>query len=365
MSGRLSANNLVGLFSPVQLGDPLLYFYNKATINLSGGLEVINLMDYFPLVKRGLSIARTLDRLMTVYIQYHKLLNADIADDLIFTAFNGNIPASKAYYQNPKISSPRTFRNKDEAESYGFNTSLHGDDPNTFQAILSAHPTFDPTQIKESFYPNFITLNSFILNVNNLNVDDINGLIEEYYLSKDLSDLYLLNRCDAATTLIKDVNCDVANINSTNKKQTNKKPANKKSAFCLPVLCSSASCLPNKHNNDVYEFIKLANAGKYNILDMLINDGRINILYASIILQDTDATSENLQYFDLSSDNYKAYFLAIETKNRNIIELVKNNIIHMKLQKQTLFIKEANDLTTDTNLRITIGSYAMRQVNFK
>lgn len=93
--------------TPISLGSPLQYFFSRAKINIRHEDKIINLMDYFPMLKQGLTQRLTLDVMIQTYIDVNNLrdhsknrigVNGMLEyklDDLFIKAFDSDIPAYK------------------------------------------------------------------------------------------------------------------------------------------------------------------------------------------------------------------------------------------------------------------------------
>lgn len=80
----------------MELGEALKYFFVKAKIIINYGNININLLSYFPLLKKGYGLLDTIRNIFILYIKINKLKkeNKIIVDELFIEAFNGLIPIS-------------------------------------------------------------------------------------------------------------------------------------------------------------------------------------------------------------------------------------------------------------------------------
>lgn len=92
--------------SNVYLADALQYFFKHASFNIS----TINLLDYFPTLKRNEALSHTPIHLLNIYTYIHGLITDDddeyIPDNVFEEAFGGDIPA--AFYHE-QSNSQNTF----------------------------------------------------------------------------------------------------------------------------------------------------------------------------------------------------------------------------------------------------------------
>lgn len=81
----------------MELGEALKYFFSKAKIIITHSNYInINLLSYFPLLKRGYGLSDTIKNIFKLYIKINKLNkeNKIMVDDLFKEAFNDLIPVS-------------------------------------------------------------------------------------------------------------------------------------------------------------------------------------------------------------------------------------------------------------------------------
>ena len=277
---QLSLTNL-----PVQLGPALLLFLQHAQLNLYSGQLVINLMDLFPMAKQGYATRNLITVLFFMYARFNSLLIGDTykPDRLIMECFGGNIPALFfVYKEQGKLKKVLM----DEA----INTGLINGPMNTFEVLELTYPDFDRSQFVGHFVQNIGMCNYISLReipgseAFSNDPQFIETLNEEHYIMKNIRDILTDARRNAHTSL------------------------------------------------DVYDFIKLAI--KYNnlrVAEFLMKHEGVNKLYASIILGNMDSIRYYLPKIDPRANNHKAYFLAVENGDDNIINLVKESIIRWNL----------------------------------
>lgn len=71
----------------------LKYFFDNAVIPLRSGSNIINLMDYFPLLKSGYASQQTIRNLMLVYTFHNTSKSYIFPDTLLTESFDGDIPS--------------------------------------------------------------------------------------------------------------------------------------------------------------------------------------------------------------------------------------------------------------------------------
>ncbi len=321
---KLTPDRLVGLYRPIYMSPALLYFFQNANINLSEGNTVINLMDFFPLLKQGYGIKTIIPVIEYIYSRNHGLAAKSqtlIPDQLMNECF-GDIFAG--YFQYPDVNGKWKKIPMIEAVNLG----LIPEQLTTYQVMQLLYPsgTVNSRGAPMDFNPNqFKTF--FLTNINALNIEDVqqpldndvlNALIEEYELAKEINQTGIV-------------------INNLIKRGATIKA------------------------NDPYAFIEYSWLNKYNkILIALLRHPNTNQLYISIMFDDINAVTRNLQIYDPRSDNFKAYHLAVEKGNPNIINLIKDNIIQRNLLQQRAFTNILTTQASGTNLPSTIANYAQQ-----
>jgi hypothetical protein len=322
--------DLVATWIPIYLGPALEYFFNNAEINLYDGDIKINLMDLFPMLKQRYALRNTPLILEHLYSRFNGLTkgtNEIISDGLFYAAFNGDIPAEYFMYRNgPNEKFAKVTMQ--EALDLG----LIDDYLNTYQVLQLTYPQdsarpFNPQEFKSYFFQNINSLNYAIVKKETLDESIINAMIEEHTLAREIQETY-----NKLYELILRENRQLRTQG-------------------LPLKGYT-------EHIDVYKFIQTASAKGYNNIVMkLINHPSVNELITSIILGDVNAVINNLQFIDPRSNKYQAYFMALDTRNDQIIELVKNAITQREFLQREVFENRINPLAGPTNLPQVISRY--------
>lgn len=313
------------------LGEALNYFFNNAVMNLYDEDIAINLMDLFPLLKQRRALRYTVYLMLVNYVFTNGLVNSAnlqyvLPDTLFDTSFNGTIPALLYYYQDPD-SHIITAIPMQEAIERGL-THNHS---NTYQAIQVVHPTFNPQNFNIILLRDIVNLDIIFLDLGQ-NIIDMS--LYERDLANEIVDIY------------KELRAPIV--------------AKREEQRRLGIQVDSGNLGPV----DVYRFIKVGlDINCQNIVTALINHPSVNRLYSSIVLQDTPAVTANLQIIDPRSDNNKAYHLAVETGNRIIIEMVKDNIIQRNLLQQQALTQTITHATGyETDIPQNVYQYMQRNI---
>ena len=109
MNRDINSESLIGGFSPIYLGEALKYFFSHMSIEYNVNGRVIDIIDYFPLLKEGYCLKECLRMVTYQYIHAHNLLKTVeefdeksnltsrwqiiIPDQLFLETFDGNITA--------------------------------------------------------------------------------------------------------------------------------------------------------------------------------------------------------------------------------------------------------------------------------
>ena len=86
---------LDGIYTPVRIYDALLYFVNNAQMNIIHGNQIINILDFFPMLRQGYCLRNMLTTLMLSYCKINGLLVDGVnvkPDEFMNQAFNSDIP---------------------------------------------------------------------------------------------------------------------------------------------------------------------------------------------------------------------------------------------------------------------------------
>lgn len=307
-------------FNITYLGEPLRYIVNNIQINVYQGNTVINLIDYFPLIKQGYNYKDELSYLLNAYILFKHRNPSDI--NILNEAFGGQIPVE--FYNNHPgwiFESIPIKENQDYLQGkitpifsqipidQAVESGIINNNINTYQYVQMLHNNFDPA---------------------NYQISDLDYLIFDNQYSKyhmpELNE-YLKDNVDQLTAE-KTLATDIYSI-----------------AEAEPEFTENISLI---------DIINVAlNKGLDHLLDTLSQDDRIK-LYFAIIREDTDAVIKYLQELDPRYDNNEAYNLAKEIGNQEIIDSIYNNIIERNwYEKQVLtlgiesVIERASDIPTN------------------
>jgi len=157
---------LDGIYTPVRIYEALLYFVNNAHMDIVHGDQVINLLDFFPMLKKGYCQRNMLITLMFSYCKINGLIveNFYKPDELINKAFNSDIPAH--FMPGRKLMT--------EAVNEG----------------IVDHPlnTFDVIKLNKSDFNHELFRNYYFQTINSLNFDVKDPELIEFVKDKDFTD---------------------------------------------------------------------------------------------------------------------------------------------------------------------------------
>ena len=279
------------LNATVQLGPALVYFLHNAEINLYSEGVPINLLDLFPMAKNGYALRDLFAELFYLYAYVNSPISTSMykSDNLIMESMGGNIPS--LYYQHVGNNNRENILMNE-----AINAGLIDRPMNTFEVIELTHPQFNRSLFESYFSLNMSAVNSIPLKeipgseLFSSDPEFTKTLLKENALMRDISEL--LRR------------------------------------FQLKLMMESRLGL----RMDVYDFIKYVMENhKRQVAEFLITHPRINKLYISILFGDIENIIYYLPKIDPRADNHKAYFLAVENGDNNILALVKESIIQWNL----------------------------------
>lgn len=293
-----SPEKLAATYTHKYLGEALQYFFSRAVMNLYDGNNPVNILDYCPMLKQGHALSTTSVAVFALYSRINGLMRGRyvVPDAIMVEAFGGTIPAY--YYMDAARKIPM-----EQALSDGLiDTPL-----NTFQAIQIRSPQFNPNSFGFYFYQNMITLNSFNY------VDAENGG-DELLHNQEL--VLQLGYENALMKKIGDALAVFRRLHGQGKGNT------------VPI-----------DRYDIYDIYSIAyqRGGPNAFTETLENDPNIDKLRLAIIRKDIPLILAYLRIYDPRDDNHKAYFLAVDTNDADIINIVKENIIQRTLLEGAAF----------------------------
>lgn len=249
-------------YMPIRIYGALLHFVNNAQMNIIHGNEVINILDFLPILNHGYCKKTMSTTLLILYCKMNGLYNEQMIepDDLMIKSFGSDIPSH--YYLNEKLMCEAV------------NENIISQQLNTFDVIKL---------YKNLNYESFPI--GYLQSICSLNFDEKN--MEE--LVKDKLD-YEFHLLDEIAMMI--------NYFSDNHLKFN----------LIEIL---QYLIPNKRLN--------------LLLDQLIQNKYIKLLYNILICND-EQIKELLLHVDPRDYNNEAYNLALEINNgselikQNIIE---------------------------------------------
>ena len=288
----------------VYLGKALQYIFNNGKINIYQGNVDINLLNYMPLLKTGLSFKQTINVILQCYLIVNDMIDITdytriIMDDIFNEAFNGDIPA---LFHN-LIASDITI-------SEAINLGLSSNSLNTVQTLTQLYPYFNPN--------------------------------DEYQYTGDNDDMIKIN-----TIKISDIEID-QNKNLSDELQ-----------FALSIINILLQIMYNEpqynfNHLSLYDFLNVAiKDNDANFINCLISDPWIHLLYA-IIIQDSNQVKEILKIIDFRINNNEAYRLAIKVNNPEIINIIRDYIVNIRLIEQEALDKSFVEIVGPTDISRTL-----------
>lgn len=117
---------------------------------------------------------------------------------------------------------------------------------------------------------------------------------------------------------------------------------------------------------DIYSLVDFAISNRYNhpedeeAIRRIIQLPGLNLLLIAIIFNDVSSVERNITLFDPRNNKHKAYFLAVDKGNEQIINILKNNIIYRNFLEQEVFTTQIQQTRQITNLPTSIYNYSKR-----
>lgn len=267
----------------------LQYLFDNAVIAIDSYPNIINLMEYLPMVKQGYILDSALIDLLSI------IVHMSINDHIILEAFGSNIPAFLYLYKYEGLETKVTMQH---ALAQGMISNYL----NTFQVMSARDLTFDPN--------NFISYNHGIRWLSYLNKQNASDLPElNIYLQNEEFRQILIHE----HAMIKEMHRIVESVRGD-----------------MPQLDNITAIVIMEHITDL---------GITSLPRLLIADDHVNInrvIYA-IILDDPDLLEQYINNYDPRDNNFEAYNLAIERGNLIIIERIKRAIVERNLLEQQTF----------------------------
>lgn len=343
--------SFTGLNTPVYIEDALDYFVKNAIIEVYDGNIVINLVDYFPLLKQRYTLRGTLTSFFHLYSTINNLNNLDnlsiTPDGLMKEAFDGTIPAYYSLYRDDMGRPKRILMQ--EAVDLGLIQNYLS----TFQVLekmysLENQGGFTSDNFNSYFLQNLISLNIIRCS----DIKECAAILEDPTLLEEL-----LNESDLMSQLNKIISTFKFSSTSFSERRKLRRDARNQGSV---LQGESPKLGPVK----VIDIFKIANddISKYNlVVETLANDERLNQLNISILLQDIPRIIEYLPLYDPRDNKHESYFLAVETGNQEIIDLIKDTIIQRNLLETAAYGTVVKDLGyANKSLPKNLLSYSRR-----
>jgi hypothetical protein len=294
-------------YDPLYLTEAIQYFVNHGIIRLYAGKHTINLLDYFPLLKQGHALKQTVSHILMIYSDINGLLLEDTIgpDRTIVDAFAGVIPAGYYFVNNPSTrlsGSSITKITMEQAVNDGFII----EPMNTFQVIKTIDAEFNPDKLDSVDRDYLIWLNSISYNkIKNNEFSQNKGLMDmltrEYRIANEFRKILIKFRSRGQKS---------NKVGSTRRDEV---------SFVESHI-------------EIDELYKIATHKKLvRLMEVFENDPRVDQLHLAIIRKDIPSIQKYLKINDPRDDNHKAYFLAVHTRDDNIIKMVKDRIMRKTL----------------------------------
>lgn len=289
----------------------LQYFFDNAIIPIYSGNTMINLMDYFPMMKQGYVMDRKhLSKILTEYVEINNLINPSdrfwgmvhpdgyiTLDALFIEAFGGNIPAFYYVYIENGVQKGVTMQHAVES-------GLIPDYLNTFQVISMRFPTFKS---------NRFSLNIGISWIIALNVQTPSEVPELTTYLQDEEFKYNLWNEAAIISDLYEIMLSTGWRNMGPKLNT------------ITVTTIMGATLRRRYLSKQLE-------------NRLLADPRVNKLIYAIIINDPVMVEQYINVYDPRDNNYEAYHLAVRQGNNPvIINIIKKSIAERNLLEQQTF----------------------------
>lgn len=277
--------------SAVKVGPAMLRFLNYGYLNISIEHRTFDLMYLFPIARDGYVEKNLLIKFFYLYGTFHHLRlerNTMSSDTLMLNAFDYDIPALK--YRIPGAEPHNSIISMNEA----INQGLVDNPMNTFRVLKLNIPDFNPSNFNIKCVPDILQLNYVFLS-------QVPG-------SNEFNNQEFKERLSYESDLMQDITDVTRDITR----------------------------YIDIDDVDIYSFITFAfDKNKLTLLNALIDSltyhPGINWLYLSIIVCNIANIKRHLSMIDPRNDSHRAYFLAVQNGDPNIIKLVKDSIIEWTL----------------------------------
>lgn len=295
----------------------LLYFLQNAKIYMYSEGIPLNIMDLFPFAKKGYVTILTCQHLLNIY------LNEQDENNLLGTAFIGTIPVTTHIADlvgNQRMTVAEAVQRGLISPPYNTMNSVHarlnGNVPNLQQLIFRNYLV----------EPNVVEPSTSGLHKINTNHPDLVKAIEAE-----------LELADGILSVL-----DTMKFNKSMLRQPTELGKIDVYSFLYSAL---------------YEAFDDYDQNYFPVVERFFYLRGINLLYVAIILKWPDTIKYYLTIIDPRQDNHKAYFLAEQTGDGNIINMVKNSIIERNLLEQEVF---RTQIIPGSNLGQTMYSYTQQ-----
>lgn len=283
-------------YAPVFLQTAPKYFFDRATIPVYSGNVAINLMDYFPLVKRGYALINASGFLALSYTYTHNLRDPTdsffVPDNLYIEAFGSNIPAFKYEYYDVNGQIP-SFLMQDAV-----NQGIIPESLNTFEVLQGLNYLFNPQRIG-AFFGNMMKINSQSMT----EVPELSDIVNDKQGSNELINEWMMAWaiCEILRVLFR-----------------TKGPGSKFSVIDMMI-----------------EAVK--DERKSAFLNRLLADDRVNKLIYAIIIDDINLVDQYIDLYDPRDNNFEAYHLAVVENKPVIAERIRQAIIQRNILERRTF----------------------------
>lgn len=296
----------------------LQYFFDNAIIPIYSGNTIINLMDYFPMMKQGyVMLENQLSKILLDYIEINNLINSDdyfntpsislptgyvTPDALFIEAFGADIPAFYYIYIENGV-------RKKVIMQHAIESGLISDYLNTFQVISMLDPNFQSNRFSREIGITWI----IALNV------QIPSEVPELttYLQNEEFKYNLWNEASIISNLS-------TVIHFTRQRMAYKGMGPKLGIITVTRIMEVA--LPRRLPQERH------------LVNRLLADPRVNKLIYAIIINDPVMVEQYINVYDPRDNNYEAYHLAVRQGNNPvIINIIKKSIAERNLLEQQTF----------------------------
>jgi hypothetical protein len=286
--------------TPLSIHGGLKYFFNHALIPVHSGSCVINLMDYFPLLKHsGYAESKTINELLLMHMNSNMATHIGVfgqvltifvtPDDISIRSFGGDIPSFYYYFNQEFIEM-----------SIAVESGIISESCTTFQVMSNINPEFNQNSV---CCADFHT----IINLNTQPIPEFSDLFQDTNFAVTLRDERKL-----ANNIQKVFEC----INPSRNE----------------IITSTRLLESSFMNNRIDRRIDLN-----HLTERLLADPRINKLICGIIIDDLNMVERYINVYDPRDNKFEAYWLAFDNMNAPITKLVRKTIIERMLLERMVF----------------------------